>query len=226
MRSVYSHSMMIVSATGAADPKYGCFLNRNADHFRSFSALLSDSKKEYFCFDYSFWRANISDAPLSKRAWTCQECLLSPRILHFGATQMSWECMELASCETFPEGVPDSVGHLLSVITKHDFFDGFSRSMWDMLVQYYTRCTMTVPSDIYVAFAGIAEELHSVTADDYFVGFWRKDLERQLLWERGAWAIWKPTEYRAPSWSWLSVNGAIHFKWQYSNNKYEAVYQV
>ena len=218
MRSVYSHSIMNISATGAADPSMGCFLDRNADHVRPFSALLSDPEIEYICFNEDFWRANISDAPLSKRAWVCQERLLSPRILHFGAAQMSWECMELASCETFPEGIPkysyiySYIEHHSSVISKRDFIDhtqGFSKSMWNKLVTYYTGCAMTVPSDIYMAFAGIAEEIHSITADEYIVGFWRKDLEHQLLWERESSATCKPTGYRAPSWSWFSANGAV-----------------
>ena len=229
MRSVYSHSILNISATGAVDPSIGCFLDRQSDNVRPFSALVSGAKIDYICFDDNFWRANISDAPLSKRAWAFQERLLSPRILHFGATQMSWECMESASCETFPEGVPKNIRRLPSVIIKRDFFDHtreFSIYMWNVLVTYYTNCAMTVPSDIYMAFAGVVEEIHSFTADEYFAGFWREALERQLLWERESPATWKPTGYRAPSWSWLSVNGAVHFKWQYSNDKYEAVYQV
>ena len=212
MRSVYSHSIMNISATGAVDSSVGCLLDRNADNLRAFRARLPDAHIDYICFDENFWQANISDAPLSKRAWACQERLLSPRILHFGATQMSWECMELASCETFPEGVPEFAGHLLSVITKEEFSYnvlGFSNSMWNKLVKYYTRCTMTVPSDIFVAFARVAEEIHSATVDEYFVGFWREDLEQQLLWKRERPATWKPTEYRAPSWSWFSAIGAV-----------------
>ena len=229
MRSVYRHSMLNISATGAVDSNVGCFLERNADSVRPFSALLSDSDIEYICFEDNFWQANISDAPLSKRAWAFQERLLSPRILHFGATQMSWECMELASCETFQEGIPKSIGQLPSVITKRDFFDhagSFSIYIWYRLVTYYTNCAMTVPSDIYMAFAGVVEEFHSFTTDEYFAGSWREGLERQLLWERESLANWKPTGYRAPSWSWFSVNGAVRFELLYSHSLYEAVCEV
>ena len=217
MRSVYSHSIMNISATGAVDPSIGCFLDRQSDNIRPFSALVSMSSSEIdsICFEDNLWQANISDAPLSKRAWAFQERLLSPRILHFGAIQMAWECMESASCETFPKGVPQNIGQLSSVISKREFFDhtrGFL-DMWNTLVTYYTNCAMTVPSDIYMAFAGVVEETHSLTADKYFAGFWSKDLELQLLWERENLATWKPTGYRAPSWSWFSVNGSVHFPW-------------
>ena len=229
MRSVYSRSIMNISATGAVDPSIGCFLDWKLYDLRAFSALVSDSEMEHICFDESFWRANISHAPLSKRAWAFQERLLSPRILHFGASQMAWECMELDACETFPEGVPQRFRKFLSVITKRELFNrtsGFSINVWKALVTYYTNCAMTVPSDIYMAFAGVAEEIHSLTADKYFAGFWRKDLELQLLWERANSATWKPTGYRAPSWSWFSVNGAVHFLWLEWFYKRDVLYKV
>lgn len=231
MRRVYSHSIMNISATGAADSTIGLFLDQNGDYLRAFNVLLSGSKRkdlECVCFDTNFWEKCISNAPLSKRAWVCQERLLSPRILHFGATQMSWECMELASCETFPERVPEGIqGNNTSVITKRDYFDrlpGFSESMWAELVQYYTSCALTFPSDRYIAFAGLVEEIHFSTKDEYIVGFWRKGIERQLLWQSSA--TTKPTEYRAPSWSWLSINSTVRPMVPYSNNLVETIVKV
>lgn len=119
MRDIYRHSITKISATGAADSTIGCFLGRNADKVRPFNVVLRDSQSKelkYICFDAEYWHVSISNAPLSKRAWVCQERLLSPRILHFGATQMSWECMEMASCETVPERVPEQ----LPITTKRD----------------------------------------------------------------------------------------------------------
>ncbi|KAM0801613.1 heterokaryon incompatibility protein-domain-containing protein [Usnea florida] len=217
MRSVYSHSIMNISATGAVDPSIGCFLDRQSDNIRPFSALVSDSEFEHICWDDNFWRVNISEASLSKRAWAFQERLLSPRILHFGAIQMAWECMESASCETFPEGIPKPIEQtpsVISVVTKRQLFDrtrGVVGPLWKELISYYTNCALTVPSDIYMAFAGVVEEIQSLTADEYFAGFWRKGLELQLPWHRTNSATWKPTGYRAPSWSWFSINGAVHF---------------
>ena len=82
-----------------------------------------------------------------------------------------------------------------------------------LLDTHYTSCALTVPSDIYVAFAGVVEEIHSRTKDEYFVGFWREGLERQMLWETKNSRTWKPSEYRAPSWTWFSVIGAVVFRW-------------
>jgi hypothetical protein len=66
------------------------------------------------------------------------------------------------------------------------------------------------------ALSGIANEFQRLTGDRYLAGIWRKDLIRGLLWDR--FPLWanevqgdfnetRPTAYRAPSWSWASVNG-------------------
>ena len=39
------------------------------------------------------------DHPLMSRGWMYQERLLSPRVLHFGATELVWECREATLCE-------------------------------------------------------------------------------------------------------------------------------
>ena len=75
MRDIYRHSTMNISATGAADSTVGCFLDRNADKLRPFNVLLSDLQSKelkYICFDVQCWYLNVSNAPLSRRAWVFQ----------------------------------------------------------------------------------------------------------------------------------------------------------
>lgn len=38
-------------------------------------------------------------SPLNDRGWTLQERLLAPRVLHFGTSEMAWECAEKIACE-------------------------------------------------------------------------------------------------------------------------------
>ena len=226
MRDIYKYSTMNISATGAADSTVGCFLDRNADQLRPFNVILSHLQSEelkYICFDVQCWYLNISNAPLSRRAWVCQERLLSHRVLHFGAHQMAWECMELASCETFPERIPEK----LSIVTKRDYLDHqekFSEEAWDNIVLYYTECALTFRSDIHMAFAGLAEEIHSLVQDEYFAGLWRKGLPRQLLWYVAGAASIQSSDYLAPSWSWLSVAGAVESSTFY--NDYKVIFEV
>lgn len=64
-----------------------------------------------------------------------------------------------------------------------------------------------------IAIGGVARSLAmQLPEDEYVAGLWRNDMPRSLLW-----AILKETElcerpglYRAPSWSWVSVEGYIY----------------
>lgn len=49
-------------------------------------------------------RAEIDDGPLGKRAWAFQERLLSPRIAHFGASLLFFECNTLCASYLESEG--------------------------------------------------------------------------------------------------------------------------
>lgn len=50
--------------------------------------------------------------------------------------------------------------------------------------------------------------------DDYVTGLWKKDLLRGLLWHAPGFIddslhLIEPQKYRAPTWSWASVDGAV-----------------
>jgi hypothetical protein len=50
-----------------------------------------------------FWSHQLldhgGDFPLLSRAWVYQECLLSPRVLHFSPNELIWACQEQFDCE-------------------------------------------------------------------------------------------------------------------------------
>ena len=49
----------------------------------------------------------MRDGPLSGRAWTLQEELLSPCVIRFTESQVWWQCREAFRCETYPNSLPD-----------------------------------------------------------------------------------------------------------------------
>jgi hypothetical protein len=53
-------------------------------------------------FQTDLWASEVDASPLSRRAWTLQERILSARILHFGKTQLYWECQASKASETWP----------------------------------------------------------------------------------------------------------------------------
>ena len=168
----------------------------------------------------------VSAEPLSTRAWCLQERYLPRRMLLVGKDQMYWECSEMIASED-GDCVPRDGDHFeqikktaaidLSITgisgrspgetTDINYFD------WYETVKEYAQRHITKGSDRLPALGGLARALYGATSDKYFAGIWQKGLIEGLLWCRadGMQALSSPAVYRAPSWSWASVDGAINF---------------
>ena len=159
------------------------------------------------CFDQG---KNHHD-PIENRAWPLQEFLLSRRIIRFGAYQVTWLCP--CSWETQREN--ETLNWWLRrekeiINIKNNFHQRLEGlSAWDQLIWNYTRRGLSNPGDKLVAISGIAFKLAEKSQDIYIAGMWYSHLPRGLLWEVGSALEPKPSPYRAPSWSWASVNGRI-----------------
>lgn len=69
---------------------------------------------------------------------------------------------------------------------------------------------MTVSTDKLVACSAIAAQFHCLLPSEYIAGLWRDTLLTELIWyKREGTEAPRPTEYRAPSWSWASVDGGV-----------------
>jgi len=53
------------------------------------------------------------------------------------------------------------------------------------------------------------ELFHQQTCQDYVAGLWRDKLEHQLCWSTLFSFTIRPPTYRAPTWSWASIDGTI-----------------
>ena len=95
---------------------------------------------------------------------------------------------------------------------------------WKKMVIPFMDCGFTYPSDKVVAFSGVAEKFGSKSNDVYLAGLWKNWIFiEQLLWyvneqtrinvkiQANGLPCARPLMYRAPSWSWLSINGRINF---------------
>ena len=81
--------------------------------------------------------------------------------------------------------------------------------LWSKLVREYSHCTLTKADDKLPAFAGIANLFKDITRDVYLTGMWRSSLLEQLSWWVDQPHTKISTTYRAPSWSWASLDGPI-----------------
>ncbi|KAM5523687.1 mRNA 3'-end-processing protein yth1 [Fusarium oxysporum f. sp. phaseoli] len=164
--------------------------------------------------DFSWAR---EDLPLSDRAWVFQERLLSPRTLHFGSDRISWECDRSHNLtEYLPEGVSDDrwngfdclAQNAFCVREKGDLFTYY----YDLVFPYTNRQLSHPNEDKLVAFAAVARRCISWFGSDYCAGIFRSTMPQGLLWEMSALVqLGRSKVYRAPSWSWASLDCRVRF---------------
>src|SRR3569833_960270 len=175
---------------------------------------------------------------LSTRGWVLQEQLLSPRCLLFDDRGVSWQCRELEASETYPSGsavsphfnsypylstvqcvlsntVDDRLLFPRSPPSTAQLFswDAPQAQIWMQLVNEYTGRSLSVSSDKLTAIAGLAQAL-SPRLGRYYAGMWARLLPWSLLWYAetagpGPASALRAPEWRAPSWSWASVDAQI-----------------
>lgn len=157
------------------------------------------------------------DHRLFTRGWTLQEVRLSARVLMYGHSDAGFACVK---------GIRSDSGRNSSrhrrmrniLAPGNDTVSSSTNphpSEWFYVVSEYTRRDLSVDSDKLLAIAGLAEEYANTRpVTDYLAGMWREDLLHQLLWnprpfKRKERKATRPAEYRAPSWSWASLDGEI-----------------
>lgn len=128
---------------------------------------------------------------------------------------MFWECPELPkACETFPNGLPKQAAgdELLGPFSiqylnkRADYY-----RTWLEIWVAFSGGALTRPEDNFPAISGVAERMARLLNDEYVTGFFRKSLPLALMWEARDVAATRPEgAYRAPTWSWASMDGPIN----------------
>jgi hypothetical protein len=156
----------------------------------------------------------LGSEPINHRAWTLQERLLARRFLSFGTDYMTWQCQTQTKIHTEYEYYRPA----LSVLRSYHMTQGLKSpsARWERIILDYTARYVTHENDKLPALSGIAKVIQSRTGDQYLSGLWRNDILRQLCWHTDTYLLkridfQKPKGYRAPSWSWASIDGNISF---------------
>lgn len=151
---------------------------------------------------------------LLQRGWILQEQLLSRRTLYFGTRQNYFECIETHHLETTGswdyykplEGSPS----LLLFPTSSSIKD--AHIQWTKIIQAYSPRSLTYPADKLPALSGLARRFSQKTGCSYLAGHWRENLVATLAWYISDPIVRSAEEvFRAPSWSWASVDGKLGF---------------
>lgn len=238
MSDVYAGSSLNIAATAAENGRIGCFFQRDQRTLERIRPCVlklryqATQQAVYILLDPHKWKLEIDQSPLAKRAWVLQERFLAPRTLHFGASQIYWECSKLVACESFPFGMPleglvfgNEIAQAKCFVIREGqkqdekYWNQFS-TFWQNIVSHYSQARLTNEEDKLVAISGVARFCHNRTGDQYIAGLWKRNLHHHLLWfgvrhvEPSATAATSLKKYIAPTWSWASSNRPVLF---YSN---------
>jgi hypothetical protein len=220
MGSIYSNSVLNLSATDSVDGDGGLFFCREARKVYCWKLNLknehgsmdSQVSKLWLCCPENFECKHWGDDVLSARAWTCQERCLAPRSLAFGQKELAWECREYMASETLPNGFNSVSATIPGILTSLRWPQLTAQSLlkvWDSIVSDYSKGKLTYWSDKLVAISGIARLVKQQFDMHYLAGLWREYMVRQLVWYTRVASVSPTDRYQAPSWSWAAVNSQV-----------------
>lgn len=233
MGTIYSQATINIAATSSPNCEAALFHSSQTPPTAALVNWEAIPNRPYVVVENDIeWRKSFMNQPLLRRAWVMQERLLATRIIHFTQSELIWECRTNTTTESYPIQIPSALRPF------HDRRNHFWRSdftqddaAWATLVADYSKCELTFSKDKLVALAGLVSALKTagLARGRYWAGMWEADFPYCLLWTRGAVdrAKWsgaaRPETYRAPSWSWASLDYPIWMEWASGNEEVELV---
>ncbi|KAK1755532.1 heterokaryon incompatibility protein-domain-containing protein [Echria macrotheca] len=161
--------------------------------------------------------------PITKRGWTLQESMMSRRLLIFARKQLYWKCAAgYAGCGGGETRITNS-GHdtsdlfvypMPNILPIRVLKSGYP-DLWHKIVDEYTTRELSKGRDKLLAVSALAQYVASrVRRSVYFAGLLIDEDEprswiHQLLWHVRTRDCVRPKLYRAPSWSWASLDGPV-----------------
>jgi hypothetical protein len=225
MQDYYKHAVLTISADLAEGDRAGFLETARPISFSPIKIPFRDRSTRTNGFVYirdtysshiEIFQAPPFIDPLNKRAWTLQESVLSPRLLRFTTEQLEWECQKDKLVESDVNAQVmyqqnDNSSSLyqnmkqffLSPVAVPDKESILSR--WYGIVSEFAQRAITYETDVLPAIGGLAREINCQTGYTYKAGIWLEDMHQGLLWT--SFGTGEPTRaFRAPSWSWASLN--------------------
>lgn len=177
----------------------------------------------------------VAQFPLMARAWVYQERMLSSRVLHFGYHELFFECSNDAYCECGNIGflgytdnipLPNPKTMYSSALESYSLTSNGVRSnrawvesaryyiarVWRSLIMFYTGLHLTVADDRLAALGGVARKFAEKRESPYLAGLFKDSLLDDLLWISFNCKQPRLPQWRAPSWSWASIETHINYE--------------
>ncbi|KAK4574974.1 hypothetical protein LTR86_000824 [Recurvomyces mirabilis] len=217
MGEYYGGCRVCIAATSAVSGDAGCNIRQNGT--MSFEGTGPDGQpytvyaRPAISHLYEDFEGKLQDTfPLLTRAWVYQERLLSPRVLHFGPSELSLECNESTVCECGQVPWDPDFELLRRAVASHDtgaiveqdneandslgVKDASAEEVtirlawdWTNLIEKYSALSITYPRDRLPAIAGIAaatrvrRQASGMPPGRYLAGLWESTFMHDLLWQ-------------------------------------------
>jgi hypothetical protein len=236
MGHIYSNAKIVLSAARSANVNQGMFTPRSTTPLSNDIKASRGSMRARRNLNHEiivscrtksnrWWEKHINTTfPLLSRGWGFQERMLATRIVHFTPSELVWECQRTRKCECrvvesnlYP--ARNNMGSALRICLEQPNNERSMRQMWREIVNSYSVRKLTQIEDKLPALSGIAALLKERSGDTYAAGLWRRALPFDLLWRCDQSGDLQFQKMRSPSWSWISVDGAV--KWPGSQNPNE-----
>ncbi|CAH0055824.1 unnamed protein product [Clonostachys solani] len=166
---------------------------------------------------------DVSGCGLQSRGWVFQEGLCSPRGLYISRRHgLWWDCRTMVDAIDASEPImTGDTDHAFNPRTLRRSFpqaeppanslhQNLSFNWYDWIMSYTLR-NLTRQPDRLPAVAGLASYAFSLSGMTYAAGLWKEDILRGLTWRRGNSGYAERAPGNAPTWSWASVTGPIHY---------------
>ncbi|KAF4784150.1 Heterokaryon incompatibility [Colletotrichum scovillei] len=227
MASVYGNGLCTIAASCAAHDDQSLFRKRRPLCHQplrlSRCPLTSELSQEPLLAVPAFVHLYVERDQtgfLATRGWVFQERLLSRRTIYFAEEQVYWECIEQKASDAWPEGWNSKLESYHQKIAEmaEDMDHSKAMAEWDNVVQAYTETSFSKGKDRLPGLSGLAHDFKSrclSEQDTYLAGMWKSHIIQNLCWLARAFPgsthyeysrFNFPERYRAPSWSWASVD--------------------
>jgi hypothetical protein len=233
MADIFRKSFLTIAATAGSDSSAGLFTTKAAP----ISVPGTDGqtqtvfvrRKILHVKNWAIRDHNKGDFRLFTRGWVFQERILSPRVLHFGPHELFWECNQQSLCQCGETTHKDERFSLTKSPLHAKFTNSVAEELqhsWRDLIEEYSSLYLTIPSDKMWAIAGLMSDMSlRRTGEQYVAGLWSGSLQTDLLWIAiteshlssdgeefcEPYMSYRREGWRAPSWSWASVDANIRW---------------
>lgn len=199
--------------------------NRDARDFDKAMSMEPDSTEKIWLMSENKATVRWFPDPVSRRGWCLQERILSPRLLSYGRWP-TWKCNGMNKSDGgfyIQEDKDQPYGRLSELLLHSPKAQSGIRNLdllstiqlyqaWYRVLKDYTKREFGIISDRLPGIGGIAAEISRITGSRYAAGLWEQNILHDLMWfaKTVEWAS-RPETWRAPTWSWASVECPISY---------------